>query len=378
MFVPIRTFLLWCLGAAVLLAGWQGVYASTSFDGGGDPATRVPGIRTGIPAPTKVVQPGQAADDVVQAPPSRDVSPSSAPASPPISVSTGTGQLWPLESIQAMPLPQTYLTDAIKTGPPVLVAVLDTGIDGSHRDLDSKVVGEVNFIADTSTNDSYGHGTPVAGIIAADADVSSGIFGLAPESRLYNVKVADDLGRSWDTTVAEGIIWAVDNGARVINISIELGQSTPRLKEAVDYAWDHGAVIVAAAGNDGDSRPVYPAAYDDCLSVTAIRENGELAPLANYGDWVDMAAPGFDIYTILPGDTFGYKHGTSFATAYVSGLAALLFSLVADVDGDGNFNDEVVQSIYDGCRDTGLPGTGQGLIDVASSLARASALSRDN
>jgi thermitase len=258
-----------------------------------------------------------------------------------------------------------------RTGPPVLVAVLDTGIDEGHKDLAGKVVADIDFVADASTADLYGHGTPIAGIIAADSDSSSGVAGLAPESRLLNVKVADDCGRARDTDIAEGIIWAVENGARVINISIELDNSTPCLEEAVDYAWNNGALVVAAAGNDGNSQPVYPAAYKSCLSVTAIRESGDLAPLANYGDWVDLAAPGFDIYTTLPDNKFGLKHGTSFAAAYVSGLAALLFPLVTDDNGDGRLNDEICQAIYAACRDTGIPGTGWGLIDVAGSLALA-------
>ena len=255
--------------------------------------------------------------------------------------------------------------------PPVLVAVLDTGIDDGHRDLAGKVMADIDFVAGASTEDLYGHGTSIAGIIAADPDSSSGVAGLAPDSRLYNVKVADDHGRARDCDIAKGIIWAVDNGARVINISIELGNSTPCLKKAVDYAWDSGAVVVAASGNDGNSQPVYPAAYDNCLGVTAIRESGELAPLANYGDWVDVAAPGFDIYTTLPGDKCGLKHGTSFAAAYVSGLAALLFTLVTDDDGDGHLNDEVCQAIYVACRNTGISGTGWGLINVAGSVAAA-------
>jgi thermitase len=253
----------------------------------------------------------------------------------------------------------------------VLVAVLDTGIDSGHEELYGRVVAEIVFIEGVSAEDRYGHGTPIAGIIAADPDNGAGVAGLAPESRLINIKVADDQGKCPDTALAEGIIWAVDNGARVINISIEMAQSTSRLEQAVEYAWNNGAIIVAAAGNDGNSEPVYPAAYEACLSVTAIRENGELAPLANYGDWVDVAAPGYDIYTALPGNKFGYKHGTSFAAAYVSGLAALLFPLVSDVNGNGNLNDEVLRAIYTGCQNIGVDGTGFGVIDVAASLEKA-------
>jgi thermitase len=362
MFIPARTYLLWGLGVISLLAGWQGVYASTVIPGDEFPSA-VTGLRTAAPLPVPgPAQPARAEGDF---PPS---------VTPPVPTSPGpeagqpaAGLAWPLARIRAVPLAHAA---AAAAATPVLVAVLDTGIDGDHPELAGKVVADMVFVEDAGSGDYYGHGTPVAGIIAAGID-GSGIEGLAPDSRLLNVKVADDRGRCRDTAVAEGIIWAVEHGARVINISIEMRDATPQLKEAVDYAWDLGAVIVAAAGNDGSAEPVYPAAYDNTLSVTGIRENGELAPLANHGDWVDVAAPGFDIYTTLPGGAFGYKHGTSFAAAYVSGLAARLFPLVADADGDGNLNDEVLQAILDGCQPTGLPGTGRGLIDVAGSLALA-------
>jgi thermitase len=144
--------------------------------------------------------------------------------------------------------------------------------------------------------------------------------------------------------MATGIIWAVDNGARVINISLELKESTPELQKAVDYAWNNGAIIIAAAGNDGGNLPVYPAAYENCIAVTSIKESGALAPLANYGDWVDIAAR-WDIYSTLPGNKYGYMYGTSFATAYVSGLAARLFTVLTDTNGDGKLNDEVRRKI---------------------------------
>lgn len=186
---------------------------------------------------------------------------------------------------------------------------------------------------------------------------------------MLNVKVADDSGKCLLTNLAAGIIWAVDNGASVINISIELKEYTPVLKEAVDYAWSKGALVIAAAGNDGNSLAVYPAAFDKCIAVTALQEDDSLAPLANHGDWVDVAAPGMDIYSTLPGDQYGYKHGTSFATAYVSGLAALLFSLATDTNGDGHLNDEVLRSIEDGCNALDTAGTGHGIINVSGSIA---------
>ncbi len=232
---------------------------------------------------------------------------------------------------------------------PVIVAVLDTGIDKHHEDLDGAVIAEVNFTDSPTADDIYGHGTHVTGIIAAANDNDVGIDGVAPDCRLINVKVADDRGRCRMSALAEGIVWAVENGAQVINISIEMQEPSPMLREAIDYAWENGAIIIAAAGNGGSSLPVYPACYDNCIGVTALKDNGELAPLANYGDWVDAAAPGFNIYSTLPGDEYGYKYGTSFATAYVSGLSALLFPLMEDTNGNGRVNDEVRETILTIC-----------------------------
>jgi thermitase len=250
---------------------------------------------------------------------------------------------WAPGQIKALPSPENG-----ENCSPVLVAVLDTGIDKNHRELAGKVAAEINLSGSVTAGDIYGHGTSIAGIITGGGEPGSAIAGVAPESRLLNVKVADDQGKCQIDVVARGIIWAVDNGARVINISLELKETTPELQDAVDYAWNRGSLIIAAAGNDGDSFKIYPAGYDDCVSVTAVRDDGTLVPLANYGDWVDVAAPGLEIYTTTPGSGYGYKSGTSFATAYISGLAAKLFPVMTDTNGNGRINDEVRRAIEAG------------------------------
>lgn len=247
---------------------------------------------------------------------------------------------WAMKQIEAESLWQ------ITTGKPqTLVAVLDTGIDQNHEDLKDKVIAEANFTGGLTADDIHGHGTHVAGVIAANADNSVGIAGLASSSRLMNVKVADDNGRCEASSVAEGIIWAANNGASVVNLSIEISEPATELEDAVNYAWNQGALIVAAAGNSGSQSPVYPGYYENCIAVAATEQDGTLAPLSNYGSWVDVAAPGFNIYSTLPGDAYGYKTGTSSATAYISGLAALLFDVVTDTNGDDKINDEVRATI---------------------------------
>jgi thermitase len=241
----------------------------------------------------------------------------------------------------------------------IIVAVLDTGIDKDNQDLGDRVVAEVNLSNSPTSGDLYGHGTHMAGTIAA----------VAPGCRLMNVKVADDAGKCEPSVVATGIIWAVDHGARIINLSLAMGESAD-LEEAVNYAWNHGAVLVAAAGNKGTSKPSYPAYYENCLAVAGTNENNSLALLSSYGDWVDVAAPGFNIYSELPGNQYGYKTGTSSAGAHVSGVAALVLSITEDTSGDGLYNDEVRWAIESSCTAIAVDGVGQGLVDAYQAVTK--------
>ena len=235
----------------------------------------------------------------------------------------------------------------------ITVAVLDTGINKDNLDLAARVVDEVNFTGSPTSDDIYGHGTHMAGTIVA----------IAPECRLINVKVADDAGRCEPSVVARGIIWAVDHGAKVINISLAM-KASPNLVEAVNYAWSQGAILIAAAGNKGGPEPSYPAYYVNCLAVAGTNENNSLALLSSYGDWVDVAAPGLNIYSELPQNQYGYKTGTSAAGAHVSGVAALVFSVAEDSNGNGAVNDEVRWAIENSCTPIAGDGVGQGLVNA--------------
>jgi thermitase len=230
-------------------------------------------------------------------------------------------------------------------GPEVLIAVLDTGIDTKHEDLAGKVVKSVSFTKSATASDALGHGTHIAGIIAATANNGIGIAGFAPNARLLNVKIADDNGMVWPSTIAEGIIWAVDNGARIINMSLAVPSSTPALEEAVAYASSKGVVLIAAAGNNIKSIPVYPAYYSNVIAVAATDSDGRLWAESNNGDWVDVYAPGVEIFSTNPGNSYSYLSGTSMATAYATAAAALMFDTVTDVNDDGSVSDEVAAQL---------------------------------
>jgi thermitase len=235
----------------------------------------------------------------------------------------------------------------------IIVAVLDTGINKDNQDLAEKVMADVNLTNSRTSDDLYGHGTHMAGTIAA----------IAPECRIMNVKVADDVGRCEPSVVARGIIWAVDQGAKVINISLVM-KASPDLVEAVNYAWSQGAIMIAAAGNKGGSEPSYPAYYVNCLTVAGTNKNNTLALLSSHGDWVDVAAPGFNIYSELPQNQYGYKTGTSAAAAHVSGVAALVFSVAEDSNNNGTVNDEVRWAIENSCTPIAADGVGNGLVNA--------------
>jgi thermitase len=268
---------------------------------------------------------------------------------------TGLSERWGVLRIGA---PEAWEITA--AGRAVIVAVLDTGISRSNGDLAQRVVAEINLTASPTSDDVYGHGTHMAGTIVA----------VAPECLLMNVKVADDRGRCDPAVVARGIVWAADQGANVINISLAM-EGSPELEEAVDYAWNRGAIVLAAAGNRGRSDPAYPAYYANTVAVAGTNRNDALALLSSYGYWVDVAAPGLNIYSDLPGDQYGYKTGTSAAVAHVSGVAALVFSVAEDLNGSGAINDEVRRAIEGSCTALSGEGLGRGLVNAYQAVTMA-------
>jgi thermitase len=266
-------------------------------------------------------------------------------------------QQWGLTTIQAQAAWEITTGDA-----GVKVAVLDTGIDQDNEDLAAKIVANQNFSSSPSVDDLYGHGTHVAGIVAAICNNGIGVAGVGYNSSLMNVKVFDDSGNGLDSWAADGIIWAADNGAQVINLSMGGPDDSMTLQNAVDYAWNKGVVVVASAGNNATNTPVYPAYYTNCIAVAATDQNDAKAAYSTYGEWVDVAAPGTHIFSTLPNHlchlqkndeflNYGCLSGTSMSAPFVSGLAALVWST-----GYGT-SPTVVRSRIENCADL-IDGTG--------------------
>ncbi|MHB8972207.1 MAG: S8 family serine peptidase [Pirellulaceae bacterium] len=232
-------------------------------------------------------------------------------------------------------------------GTGVKVAVLDTGIDYTHEDLDGNFRGGYDFVFSDNDpfDDSYNsHGTHMAGIIAAEKN-GTGVVGIAPEAELYAVKVLDGAGFGRVDWVIAGIEWAVSHGVDVINMSLS-GPDTQALREACERARGAGVLLVAAGGNSlaGGGPVWYPAAYDSVIAVTATDEfdlPGYFAPLGNA---LELTAPGVDIFSTAAGGNYRSLSGTSQAAACVSGAAALYIrSLMEDLNGDRLVNNEDVR-----------------------------------
>lgn len=221
----------------------------------------------------------------------------------------------------------------------VTVAVIDTGIDADHPDLTGQIVGQKIFVTNT-IQDKYGHGTHVAGVIAAHTNNGIGVAGVCPNCKLLIAKAMDDQGLGQTSVLAEAIIWAADNGAKVINMSEGGEERSQAQAEAIAYAWGKGAVVVAAAGNNNSVTPFYPAALKEYNVISvASSDNKDVKPyFSNFGSWVMLAAPGENIFSTMPTYAYGmqstdplslrydYLSGTSMSAPIVSGVAGLVWA----------------------------------------------------
>jgi thermitase len=252
--------------------------------------------------------------------------------------------------------------------PSSLVAVLDTGVEHTHPDLDGQLITGYDFVNDDADpSDDNGHGTAMTGIIAARANNGIGVAGIASASQVLPIKVLDANGSGLYSTIATGIIYAADHGARVVNLSLAGTSSSDVLQSAVDYARAHDAIVVAAAGNSGKDAPTYPAALDGVVAVAATDQNERRAYFSNYGSWVSLSAPGVNVITTsVDGDYVGAT-GTSPATALTSGAFALLLAANPTMTGP-----EAVDRMTANAVDLGTTGWdpyfGYGRVDAYAAL----------
>jgi thermitase len=297
------------------------------------------------------------------------------------------GEQWPLQGDEPMGIDSAWRQT---TGADVTVAIVDSGIDLGHADLAPNLWtnhGEIagngldddhngyaddvhgyDFVdRDGTPQDANGHGTHVAGIVGARGGNGIGVAGVAWRARLMAVRVLDGQARGTTTAVAEGLRYAVDNGARIVNLSLAGPTSTPDLADAVRYAQDRGVLVVVAAGNDGADlavAPTFPAAYgeDNVLGVAATTRDGGLSGVSDYGPGADLAAPGEEILSTALGGGYEWRTGTSMAAPEVAGTLVLLAAARPDLDAGG-----LRAALLAGVRRTGLP-VQDGALDAAAAL----------
>lgn len=219
-------------------------------------------------------------------------------------------------------------------GSRVNVAVIDTGCDFNHDDIKDNLISGQNIInPNKDPIDGNGHGTHVAGTIAA-INNSLGVVGVSPETKIMPIKALNDDGSGSNDHVAEAIIWACDNGADIITMSLGSDYPSVRIERALLHAESKGVIIFCAAGNSGIKHDVnYPARYSYTISVGAIDRRLNICKFSCTGDTLDFLAPGEDIISTTPGNSYSLMSGTSMATPFAVGCAALYLSYTRKTKG---------------------------------------------
>jgi thermitase len=262
-----------------------------------------------------------------------------------------------------------------------IIAIIDSGIDSAHPEFAGRIVPGYDFVQNDSTpQDGCGHGTHVAGIAAAAGNNGIGIAGIAWNARIMPVRVLDNACGGSYADVADGIIWAVDHGASIINLSLG-GLPSTLMENATYYAYSHGVPVFAAVGNDGVS-VYYPAAYDWVMSIGATDSANARWGNSNYGAALDLMAPGVNVYSTTPllasnnvkfktSPKYSFLTGTSMASPHAAGAAALLMSAGCETP------DQIYQALIDSALDLGAIGrdneTGYGLIQINAALTACAA-----
>ena len=284
--------------------------------------------------------------------------------------------------LQAMNLPAAW--DTTTGNDSMIMAIIDSGVQLNHPDLAGRLVPGWDFVnRDSDPTDDFGHGTMVAGIAAASTNNGRGVAGATWQGKIMPIKVLDSQGQADDEDIAAGIRWAVDHGASVLNLSLGgPGEGTGILQEAVNYATSRNAVVVAAAGNDGNrsvseaTAPHYPAACAGVIAVGSTDAAGNHSTFSSYGNWIDVVAPGEaganrGIATTMRGSSYGTGSGTSFSAPLVAGVAFLMRA------ANPNANQATIGNrLIGSTRDLGPAGFdavyGTGMVDATAALAAVS------
>jgi thermitase len=257
----------------------------------------------------------------------------------------------------------------------VTIAILDSGVDLNHLDLVGKISQGYDFVnGDNVPFDDYGHGTHVTGIAAALGNNGVGIAGVSWGARILPVKVLDSSGNGTFSNVAAGIIWATDQGAQVINMSLGGSGVSQILQDAVNYADGQGVLMIASSGNTNSNSVLFPAGFSQVMAVAATDASNQRASFSNYGTGIEIAAPGVNIISLWPGGT-NTLSGTSMAAPHVSGLAAILFGYESNPASIRNYLKASALDIPPAGFDIY---TGAGLIQMDAALALLAYNSKPN
>ncbi len=249
---------------------------------------------------------------------------------------------------------------ATSRGKGVKVAVVDTGISLTHPDLAANIKGNVNFVVPTkSGDDDNGHGTHVAGTVAA-LDNNTGVVGVANQASLYAVKVLDQDGFGYLSTIVQGVQWCVTHKMQVVNMSLGAKKGNQTFQSAVLAAYKAGIVQVAAAGNSYGDAVAFPGRYTQVIAVTALDQSGQPASFNSLGPQVALIAPGVDIRSTWKGGGYNNLSGTSMASPHVAGAVALKLALKPSLSPD-----QVRAALQATAKNLGLPANqqGAGLVD---------------
>jgi subtilisin family serine protease len=218
--------------------------------------------------------------------------------------------------------------DQVTGSDQAIIAIVDTGVDATHPELAGKVLGGWSADGPAASNDVHGHGTAVAGVAAARGNNGAGIAGVAWNSPILPVRVGDESGQSTSSDIAAGILWAAANGAKVINVSFAPLWSDRVVRSAAQSAVNRGCLVVISVGNAGGFSP--SAGYPEAVFVGASDQDA-IASFSDRGPFVDLVAPGVMVRATEPGGSYGAVSGTSFAAPIVSGVAALMLSVNAEL-----------------------------------------------